>query len=163
MFDGVPEGDYRVVAYLEDDGRVLDPDLVRTRDEPLFEAAGTASISIDLPTAPSVEGLRVETSSAASGVRFSWSPLPDADFYVVEVTTVLGQTIWGGFDAMRRPVFRVLARTDVVFGTTAQPTQQLESGRRYRVRVYAAVESLMGNLFELIGASEELDGELIAP
>jgi hypothetical protein len=74
---------------------------------------------------------------------------------VVEVLTESGETVWGGFDARRRPVMRVLApATSVAFGELATPARMLEPGRRYRWRVYAAVDTNDGNLFRLIGASE---------
>ena len=42
-----------------------------------------------------------------------------AEFYVVEVTDVLGQVIWGGFDARQNPTLRVLPpQTSVRYGST---------------------------------------------
>lgn len=160
-FEGVPPGRYHVRAYLEDDARTLDPDLIRTRQEPIIQVTGTASVTVRLPAAPVIP--EVTTSTAGGTVAFSWSAVPDADFYVVEVSNVLGQVIWGGFDAMRRPAFRVLDGTQAAFGAVAQPVEPLRSGHAYRVRIYAGVDTISGTLFELIAASEELDGRFIAP
>lgn len=155
---GVPPGRYRVRAFLERDGRVLDPELLRNRAEPVIEVSGAGPFTVDLPTAPAVEGLSFSETSTR-GARLAWAPVPGADFYVVEVQNLAGQTLWGGFDAQRRPLLRVLAPdTEIMFGTTVAPLEMLQPGVGYRMRVFAGIEVTTGTLFELSAASEENDG-----
>jgi hypothetical protein len=135
---------------------VLDPDLIRQRREPRVEITGTASAAVELPVADGIDGLVARTSSG--GASFSWQADPGADFYVVEVTNALGQVVWGGFDANRRPLFRVLGGTEIDFGALVPAAEPLQSGRRYRLRVYGAIDTTTGTLFELVSASEELEG-----
>jgi hypothetical protein len=157
--DGVPEGQFVARAFLERDDRTVDPDLLRTRDEPVFAVSGTSSVGIDLPSAPVIRLVEpTETSSVTPPATFSWLPVDGADFYVIEVRNVAGQVLWGGLDAMRRPAFRVLGRTNVGYGEVVAAIEPLASGRAYQFRVYAGVETLTGSQFELIAASEELDG-----
>jgi hypothetical protein len=154
--EGVTAGRYRVWAALEDEGRVLDPELFRADRLPIVEVDGSAEAMVDLPTAPALRRIAPADGAELRGTpSFEWAALAEAEWYVVEVLTESGETVWGGFDARRRPVMRVLApATSVAFGELATPARMLEPGRRYRWRVYAAVDTNDGNLFRLIGASE---------
>lgn len=158
MIDGVPEGTYLVRAGLEHDGRTLDADVVRSGALPLIDVPATGMATVDLATAPAIDGATV--TQTATSAEFSWSTVVDADYYVVEVRDAAGQLLWGGFDSRRRPTMRVLApATRVAFGELATPIAALEPGRLYGYRIYAAKDVNTGQLFEIIAASEELAGE----
>ncbi|MFO0726841.1 MAG: carboxypeptidase-like regulatory domain-containing protein [Myxococcota bacterium] len=157
---GVPEGSFVVRAGLEDDGVALNPDVIRTQMEPKIQITGTASASAALPMAAAVIGLQVTTST---GTVFHWSTFPGADFYVVEVRSITGQVLWGGFDARRSPRFRVRApSTEVSYGDVVPPVEPLKKGQRYALHVYAGREVPQLSTFELLGQSEELKGRFRA-
>jgi len=152
---GVPPGRFRVRAALERDGRVLDPELVR-KMPPIIDVADATMKTVDLPTAPALEGLTVRTGTT---VEFSWRAVAGASFYVVEVTNLQGQVLWGGLDARGQPNLRVLAPdTSVTYGAIVPPIEMLAPTRVYRVRVFAGREVPQMATFELIAASEEVDG-----
>lgn len=157
---GVPPGRYRVRAFLEEDAQVLDPDLIRQREDLELEIQGEAPPALELPVAPSMLVLEPSASSTVSAdASFRWSAHPDATFYVVEVRNVEGQLLWGGFDAFGSPKFRVVgSQTSIRYGAQGNPTEDLRPGHAYDFRVYAGVDVTTGEIFKLVGASEELTG-----
>lgn len=158
---GVPPGRYRVRAFLEADALVVSPDLIRELEdlEVLVESAPPASI--ELPVAPSMEILSPTlTGTVGADAEFLWRAHPEATFYVVEVENVLGQNLWGGFDARGVPRFRVLgSSTRIRYGAQGSPTEPLHLGHAYRFRVYAGLDVTTGEIFRLVAASEELAGQ----
>ena len=159
--EGVPDGRYDLHVAEEIDGKVLNPDLLRRKELPLDFVVMGMSRTFDLETADTVTLVSpVGTSSVSNVPQLEWRSYSGADFYVVEVTDILGQVIWGGFDARQNPTLRVLPpQTSVRYGdlnTPLQPT--LTEGRWYRWRVYAGMNTTTGTLFELIGASEAAEG-----
>lgn len=157
---GVPSGRFVVRAGLEPDGVALDPDVIRTGMLPTVELSGTASASVPLVMAPAVAGLTVTTST---GTHFSWTAFPGAEFYVVEVRSITGQVLWGGFDARRAPRFRVRApSTEINYGDLVPPIEALRPGQAYSLHVYAGKEVPQLSTFQLLGQSEELDGRFRA-
>ncbi len=148
---GVPDGRFQILAGLEADGRVLNAQRALESGPPIAEVAG-AALTIDLETQPAVR--RLQTDSSA-GLTLSWTALPEAEFYVVELFDAVGQNLWGGFDVSGNPRFRVLVPdTQVPYDGPA-----LSPGALHRFRVYAAIrDPLVPSRFELIGASEPLEG-----
>lgn len=157
---GVPPGRYRARAFLEDDALVLDPDLIRQQEDLELEIQDTAPAPIALPVAPSIAVLAPTGSSTVAALaEFRWTAHPDATFYVVEVRNTEGQLLWGGFDARGVPRFRVLgSTTSIRYGAQGNPTEALRPGYAYQFRVYAGLDVTTGEIFKLIGASEELAG-----
>lgn len=158
---GVPPGRYRIRGFLEPDAQVLDPDLIRQQEELEFSIAEAAPATVELPAAASIE-LLAPTGSSTVGTEatFRWAAHPEATFYVVEVRNAEGQLVWGGFDARGTPRFRVLgSSTSIRYGAQGNPTESLAPGRLYRFRVYAGLDVTTGEIFKLIGASEELAGQ----
>ncbi len=161
VIGGVPAGRFLVQAALELDGRVVSPELLRrAMARPLVTVAdGTDAYRVSLPIAPAMEGIVVDTSTAQAVPQFSWDAYPGAQFYVVEVRQLDGRTIWGGLDARGQPQFRINAPTTTAqFGTVSQPLENLVAGRAYRFRVMAGRDVPATGTYELMAASEELDG-----
>ncbi len=148
---GVPDGRFQVRAGLETDGRVLNAQQTLESGEPIADVAG-AAVTVDLATQPAVEGLQ---ANPGGELILSWTAQPETEFYVVELFDAVGQSLWGGFDVSGNPRFRVLAPdTQVPYDGPA-----LTSGALHRFRVYAAIrDPLVPSRFELIGASEPLEG-----
>lgn len=158
---GVPRAEYVVHVALEDDDRVLSPDLLRRRMPALVDVTDTATYQVALPTLPAVNGLATTTSSGTASFR--WDSYPGAGFYVVEVRDLGGRLLWGGLDARGQPQFRVLApRTEVAFGELSPALESLVAGRAYRLRVYAARDVPATGTYEMLAGSEALDGRFRA-
>jgi hypothetical protein len=156
-FDGIPPGNFEIRAALELDGTAIDPDASMTGDRPQVTVTGTSTADIDLPTVPEVAIVSptIASSTVSATPDFEWRPVPEARFYVLEVSNVLGQVIWGGFDFRRNPTMRLQApASSLRFGSLAPPLQQLAAGKLYRWRVYAAIETSTGLLYDVIAASE---------
>lgn len=162
---GVPEGSFEVQAGLEDDGISYDTAFLLTSldDErtsyltpALDVTSGTSSIALDLHFAPAIVGLQpTETTTVATPPLFTWPQVQGANRYVVEVRTVLGQVIAGGFDNFERPIDPIQAPATML--RYAGPA--LTRGALYSWRIYALKSVTTGALFEIISASEELQGE----
>ncbi|MBI4818778.1 MAG: carboxypeptidase regulatory-like domain-containing protein [Deltaproteobacteria bacterium] len=156
--EGVPPGRFLVDAALELDDVVVDPDLVRTDTRPIVEVGTTAAQPLSLSLSPRVRGIGTRTSSA--GLMLTWSPHSEADFYVVEVTDLLGATLFGGFDARRNWRARVLHPSTEL---PIEPANPLRAGAAYRARVFAAIDDPTRASFELVAASESREGLFVAP
>lgn len=157
---GVAPGRYLLRSFLEADALVQSPDLIRELETLEIEVAATAPAPIEIPAAPSIALLSPTASSTLGpALEFAWTPHPEATFYVVEVKNASGQLLWGGFDARGVPRFRVLGSTTRIrYGAQGSPTESLELGHLYQFRVYAGLDVTTGEIFKLIGASEELAG-----
>ncbi|MCK6549347.1 carboxypeptidase-like regulatory domain-containing protein [Myxococcota bacterium] len=148
----VPPGRFVVAGGLELDGVTLDPDRVLTDGLPEVTITESASVSAPLALVEAIDGLSPSDGAAVTtSPELSWPAVPGADFYVVEVKNVGGQTVFGGFDTRGNPRNTVLAPM-----TSTMPDMPLVSGALYTWRVYAAEDVTTGRTFRLIGASEEL-------
>lgn len=170
VMNGVPNGTYEIIASLENDGYVMDPDTSVTQGIP------EVTISNDAQTKDfKVTGSIVLTNPATSnyGVpvlsnlpTFTWvkdSSYASADDYVVEVIDESGNTVWGGFDALNNfaPLVTVAQTNNpsVIYNSTGTATvSPLEAGRYYQLRVYALVYDSTSTGYTLLSASETLDG-----
>lgn len=162
---GVPEGAFEIQAGLEDDGISLDTAfLLESLDDErtgyltpaLNVDANTSSVALDLHFAPAIEGLLpTDTATVTTPPLFTWPSVQGANRYVIEVRSVLGQVIAGGFDNFERPIDPIQAPATML--RYAGP--QLTRGALYSWRVYALKSVTTGALFEIISASEELQGE----
>jgi hypothetical protein len=155
--NGVPPGTYRIETAREIDGVTFDPEWVLMHGAPMVMVTDTSSRTVDLLLAPTVMGIMpATTSSAGATPTLSWSAVPMADYYVVEVRDVLGTLLYGGFDVNKSPRMKILSPSTSVM-VSAQPA--LAMGQLYAWRVYAAQMVNTGQLFQLIAASEEQGGE----
>jgi hypothetical protein len=153
---GIPEGTFEVVAGLEPDGATLDPQAILEAGPPMITIEDQASRAIDLRFVRAIRPIfPAEGEEVDAPPTFEWPPVEGASRYVVELRNASGQVIWGGFDAHGNPIAPILApATSVAYdGPTA-----LDPGARHVWRVFAARDVTTGQLFELIAASEELDG-----
>ncbi|MGD8616564.1 MAG: carboxypeptidase-like regulatory domain-containing protein [Gammaproteobacteria bacterium] len=172
LMSGVPNGQFEIIASLENDGFVLDPDESVTQGIPTVMISQAAPVitenfkvtgSIQLTNPPSnTNGIIPELGTVPV---FAWtkaSSYASAEYYVVEVIDESGDTIWGGFDAALNPLVTVLQGNEPSVnynsdGTATLPT--LEPGRHYQLRVYAAVtDAGAPKGYRLLSASETLDG-----
>ena len=167
----IPNGTFEIIASLENDGYVLDPDISVTQGVPqvtinsdaiIKDFKVTGAIELDNPSTP-VDYFIPELTATPT---FRWhqaSSYSNVDFYIVEVVDESGNTVWGGLDptTMTGPV--MIAKQDpieIVYnedGTAILPV--LEAGHYYQLRIYARkADNSTASGYKLISASETLDG-----
>ena len=172
---GVPNGEFEIIASLENDGYVLDPDESVTQGIPMVVISEAAPVitgeqfkvtgSIQLTNPPSnTDGIIPELGDVP---LFSWvkaSSYASADFYAVEVVDESGEAVWGGFDAAMNfmPLVMVPQGNNPSISYNSDGTAilaLLEPGRHYQLRVYAAVfDATVPKGYRLLSATETLDG-----
>jgi hypothetical protein len=171
MMSGVPNGTFEIIASLENDGYVLDPDVSVTQGIPEVTINNDA-ITKDFKVTGSIE-LTNPPSSVDGSVpvlsnlpTFSWvkeSSYASADDYAIEVVDESGTTVWGGFDEGNNYAPRVTVpqgnTPSVAYNSDGTATvSPLQAGRYYQLRVYARVIDSTATGYTLLSASETLDG-----
>lgn len=177
---GVPNGEFEIIASLENDGYVLDPDESVTQGIPMVVISEAAPVitgeqfkvtgSIELTNPPSnTDGIIPELGDMPLFAWIKASSYASADYYVVEVVDESGDTIWGGFDAAMNfmPLVTVPQGNapSVTYNYDGTATLALlEPERHYQLRVYAVVTDLTDPKgYRLLSASETLDGIFKVP
>jgi len=169
--NNVPNGTFEMIASLENDGYVLDPDTSVTQGVPVVTVNNnaitkdfkvTGGIELDTPATP----VNYVVPVLSATPTFAWhqaSSYSNVDYYIVEVVDESGATVWGGIDpaTMTGPV--MIAKQDPITidynfdGSASLPT--LEAGRFYQLRIYARKpDSTTPSGYKLISATETLDG-----
>jgi len=172
----VPYGEFEIIASLENDGFVLDPDLSVTQGIPMVLISELAPViaNKDFKVTGSIELTNPAPVTDASVPElgdlptFTWakaSSYASANYYVVEVVDESGVTVWGGFDSLANnftPLVTVPQGNDPSAGYNYDGTAtlaSLEPERYYQLRVYAAVvDTSEPKGYRLLSASETLDG-----
>ena len=173
QLSGVPNGTFEIIASLENDGYVIDPDTAVTQGIPVVTINNNAIIkdfkvtgSIKLTTPASATAYAPLPKLTATPT-FSWlkdSSYASAEEYVIEVVDESSNTVWGGFGAAPAYTPQVTVpqgNTPSVaynFDGTAS-VSPLETERVYQLRVYAK-KSDAGDPrgYKLLSSSETLDG-----
>ncbi len=167
----IPNGTFQIIASLENDGDVLDPDIAVTQGIPTVvvnddsqtkDFKVTGAIELDVPSTP-VNGIVPELSDVP---EFEWhqaSSYSNVTEYVVEVVDESGNTVWGGFDSGTGMPLVTIPKTDPVsigYNNDGMATvASLETGRYYQLRVYASKDDNAAPPgFKLISSTENLDG-----
>ncbi len=172
----VPNGTFEIIASMENDGFVLDPDTSVTQGIPTVLISEIAPViaNEDFKVTGSIEltnpGSTTDGSIPELGdlPAFTWakaSSYASANYYVVEVVDESSDTVWGGFDSPANnftPLVTVPQdnnpSANYNFDGTAT-LASLEPGRYYQLRVYAAVvDTSEPKGYRLLSASETLDG-----
>lgn len=174
VLTGVPNGDFEIIASLENDGFVLDPDESVTQGVPVVQITEAVPVmtrgfkvtgSVQLTSPDSTTDASIPELSSIP--TFTWvkaSSYASADFFVVEVVDESGETIWGGFDSANNfmPLVTIAQGNEPSVGYNSDGTATLavlEEGRHYQFRVYAAVtdaNEIRG--YRLLSSGETLDG-----
>lgn len=174
VLTGVPNGEFEIIASLENDGYVLDPDESVTQGVPTVQTSeATPVITKGFKVTGSVE-LTNPTSTVDSVIpelgqipTFTWvkaSSYASADYFVIEVVGESGETVWGGFDSGNNfmPLVTVPQGNEPSIDYNEDGTASvaiLEVGRHYQFRIYAAVADVNdARGYRLLSAGETLDG-----
>jgi hypothetical protein len=159
----VPNGTFDIVASLDNDGFVLDPDRIVKFGVPSITVTGLpVTVDFDVtdavPLLTPVDNEEVPLPAADADLVFSWEAYPSTSDYVVEVVNESGEVIWGGFaDDGTKEVSTT--GTTIGFNVDASATEPLEVGRYYQVRIYASKEDQKQvSGYTLISSTEALRG-----
>ena len=166
----VPDGTYIARATFRNDGRVVDPDWIIKNGEPVVTVSGgnvarnfslTGAVKLNAPTnlAETTEP-KVITETTP---EFSWAPYSSASDYVVEVSDVNGNVVWGGFRegsaGPEKVVMVPSSQTSVVYNFDKTASSPLLPGKVYRWRIYASKnDSKEATGWKLISVSEDQMG-----
>lgn len=161
----VPNGTYEVIASLENDGYVLDPDLSVTQGIPTVtinnnaitqDLKVTGSITLSSPAPTSFYAPLPQLSATPT---FSWvsdSSYSSAGYFALELVDESSNTIWGGFDAATLAPLVTVPNVAPLSKLYDGPA--LTPGRLYQLRVYALKNDTVVPYYTVLSASETLDG-----
>jgi hypothetical protein len=176
LMPDVPYGEFEIIASLENDGFVLDPDLSVTQGIPMVLISELAPViankdfkvtgSIELTNPASI--IDASVPNLGQIPTFTWvkaSSYASANYYVVEIVDESGGTAWGGFDSPANnyaPLVTVPQENNPSASYNFDGTAalvSLEPERYYQLRVYAAVvDTSEPKGYRLLSAGETLDG-----
>jgi hypothetical protein len=164
----VPAGAYIARASYANDGKVVDPDWILKNGEPIV-TVGTTAATMNFSVTGAVT-LTSPTNAPAStlpyGINtttptFSWSAYSSTDDYVIEVSDVNGNVIWGGFSS-NGTVKNILipkTTTSITYDSDGKASQALQNGHIYRWRIFASKDdSSDPRGWKIISVSEEQEG-----
>ncbi len=167
----IPNGTYIANAAFENDTYVLDPDWVIKNGLPEITLAGSAetldfsvtgSVELTSPTNAMDESIPVEINNATPD--FTWVAYSSTSDYIIEVSDVNGNIIWGGFSGSGNSTTKNIIipkdQLSIAFNSDGNANiSALEVGKVYRWKIYASkddTKEVVG--WKLISASEERRG-----
>lgn len=169
--NNIPNGTFIARATFENDQRVMDPDRIAKFGEPVITINNnteeisfdiTNSVSLNSPTNSNDKVIPVEISTTTPS--FDWQAYSSSSDYVIEVSDVNGNIIWGGFSQSNGlPVKNVTipsGQLSAEFNFDGSATiAQLVDGQIYRWRIYASKDDQNSSTgWVLISASEDQKG-----
>lgn len=149
---GVADGDYLARASHDNDGYIMAPYWIAQNGQPQVTVSGNAvTQDFTLTRAATINGPTNVFSRQQPKIvdsttpAFSWSAYTDATDYVIEVSDLDGNVLWGGFspDYTSR-VFSIAADTlSVTYNQTEIDSSgtPLEDGKIYRWRLYVTKDT----------------------
>jgi hypothetical protein len=157
--DGVPPGNYVVVAAFENDGLVRDPDhcISGTADVHLAVTPGavtTAPTTFKVTGALAVMSPGAELAEPVTGSpTFTWADDSSEDQYLVELYDAFGQPVWS----------KTIPGVSGAVPSTAYDGSALVSGMYYQWRVTSSKLSGGGGAACELSRSEDLRGVFFVP
>lgn len=164
----VPAGTYIARASYVNDGKVVDPDWILKNGEPTV-IVSTSPVNLNFTVTGAVS-LTSPTNAASSTVplvvssttpTFTWAAYSSTDNYIIEVSDINGNVIWGGFKNNGTAMNFAIPKetTSIAYNFNGTATQALQSGKIYRWRIFAS-KTDSGDLrgWKLISVSEEQQG-----
>ncbi|ANQ49561.2 carboxypeptidase regulatory-like domain-containing protein [Flammeovirga sp. MY04] len=167
----VPNGTFEVRATYANDTYVVDPDWIIKNGIPTATINNnavtqnfsvTGAVILNEPTNPIENTIPVEVESTTP--TFSWTAYSSTNDYVIEVSDVNGNIIWGGFsgegDQVTKNIIIPKAQTSIQFNSDGNATiSALESGAIYRWKIYASKDDTKeATGWKLISSSEDQRG-----
>ena len=165
----VPNGKYIVRASYLNDSYVVDPDWILKNGEPTVTITGaavtqdfsvTGAVKLVSPTNSTNSTKPVEVIGLTP--TFTWEDYSSTSDYVIEVSDINGNVIWGGFKGglfTKNSVFIPKTQLSIAFNADGKATTALKSKSTYRWRIYASKDDNSLSLgWKLISVSEEAQG-----
>lgn len=164
---GVPDGDFYLRATYANDGKAMDPDWLIKNPGALDISFSGNSLSLDFsvtgavalvdPTNPADDPTPVLVENLTP--EFTWNSYSSASDYVIEVYDSKGKVIWGGFNDDYTSKNIVISGTSITYNSDGMASQDLESGKTYRWKIYASKDDNKEPTgWKLISSSEEQMG-----
>lgn len=169
----IPDGVYIVRASFANDNYVVDPDWIIKNGEPMVTVAAntntqdfsvTGAIKLTSPTNDSASVKPMEVTGITP--TFTWQAYSSTSDYVIEVSDINGNIIWGGFKntggTITKNIIIPKNQLSIVFNSDSKATSALKANTVYRWRIYASKDdSSSPTGWKLISVSEEQRGLFI--
>ncbi|MDP2337297.1 MAG: carboxypeptidase-like regulatory domain-containing protein [Bacteroidota bacterium] len=169
----VPDGTYIVRATYSNDDYVVDPDWILKNGEPIVTLSGnsvkqdfsvTGAVKLVSPTNEITTTRPIEITSLSP--VFTWLAYSSTSDYVVEVSDINGNVIWGGFTKNGATITKNISvpkeQLSITFNSDGKATSTLKSNNIYRWRVYSSKDDNSSSTgWKLISVSEDQRGLFI--
>lgn len=166
----IPDGVYIVRASFANDNYVVDPDWIIKNGEPMVTVAAntntqnfsvTGAMKLTSPTNDSASVKPAEVTGAAP--TFTWQAYSSTSDYVIEVSDINGNIIWGGFTnnggTITKNIIIPKNQLSIVFNSDNKASTTLKTNTVYRWRIYASKDDSSSSTgWKLISVSEEQRG-----
>jgi Carboxypeptidase regulatory-like domain len=164
----VPAGTYIARVSYENDGKVVDPDWILKNGEPTV-TVGTSEVTMNFSVICAVNltyPINDMASTLPYGINtttptFTWMAYSSTDDYVIEVSDVNGNVIWGGFGSSGTIKNITIPKTTtfIKYNIDGKATQALQNGHIYRWRIFASKnDNSDPRGWKIISVSEEQEG-----
>ena len=169
----VPNGTYIIRASYSNDNYVVDPDWILKNGEPTVTISGntvtqnfsvTGAVRLVSPTNDSTTTKPIEVTGSTP--TFTWVAYSSTSDYVIEVSDINGNIIWGGFTKNGATITKNISipksQLSIVFNSDGKATSTLKSQNTYRWRIYSSKDDVSSSTgWKLISVSEEQRGLFI--
>ncbi len=166
----IPNGTYIARATYKNDGYVIDPDWILKNGEPAvtinddaltLDFSVTGALEIVSPVSDVETAKPVEITETVP--TFTWSAYSSINDYVIEVSDINGNVIWGGFDDSSGTIVKniVIPKSElsITYNSDGNASSTLKQGSTYRWKVYASKDDAKEDVgWKLISVSEEQMG-----
>lgn len=166
----IPNGEYIARATYNNDGYVIDPDWILKNGEPTITISNnslsldfsvTGAIKITSPISDSATAKPVEIIETSP--TFSWTAYSSTNDYIIEVSDINGNIIWGGFSKNGNTITKNIVipknQLSIAFNSDGKAITTLKKGSIYQWKIYASKDDAKEtNGWKLISVSEEQRG-----
>ncbi len=167
----VPNGTYIARASYSNDTYVVDPDWILKNGEPIVPITGnavaqsfsvTGAVKLVSPTNALTTTIPVEVIGLPT---FTWQAYSSTSDYVIEVSDINGNVVWGGFTKTGTIITKnspliPKEKLSIVYNSDGNATT-LKSKSTYRWRIYASKDDNTALGWKLISVSEDQQGLFI--
>jgi len=168
--NNIPDGTYIARASYANDTYVVDPDWIVKNGEPVVTLDGSAT-TLDFSVTGAVEVVSpasdTETAKPAEITEtapvFTWTAYSSVSDYIIEVSDVNGNVIWGGFTnesgTITKNIIIAKSQLSIQYNADGNASEELQEGNTYRWKVYASKDDTKeATGWKLISVSEEQKG-----
>lgn len=166
----VPNGTYIARASYGNDGYVVDPDWIIKNGEPVVTIndnvvdrnfSVTDSVELTSPTNEASTTVPVEIT--ANPPVFAWVGYSSTSDYIIEVSDINGNVIWGGFsgegNSLTKNIVIPKDQLRIEFNSDGNASADLMTNAVYRWRIFASKDDVQeATGWKLISGSEEQRG-----